>query len=135
MPYTTDWEPNGVCSHFTGFVTAEEYVRSAEDICADPRFDTLRFVIKNLAQVQDHSIHLDALEPIAAIRYGARYTNPNIRLLFITSDPKLVPFAYPSPRSFLRGLYDTRAFPDMDAARHWLAAQPPITRLGSELGP
>ena len=133
MPYTTAWEPHGVCSRFSGFVTAEEYVRSAEVICGDPRFEDLRFVIKDLAGVQDHSIHLDALEPIAAIRYGARFTNPNIRLIFITSDPKLVPFAYPSPDSFLRGLYDTRAFPDMASARRWLGEQTPITRQGTEL--
>ena len=133
MPYTTAWERHGVCSCFSGFVTAEEYVRSAEEICGDGRFDDLRFVIKDLASVQHHSIHLDALEPIAAIRYGARFTNPNIRLVLITSDPKLLPLAYPSPQSFLRGLYDTRAFPDMASARRWLGEQPPLTRLGTEL--
>ena len=107
MPYANVWEPRGVCTQFSGFVTAEEYVRSAEDICADPRFDELRFVIKDLLAIDGHSIDREAVEPIAAIRYGARYTNPNIYLILLTADPRLAPLARPDSKSFLRGLYDT----------------------------
>ena len=133
MPYTNVWEPRGVCTQFSGFVTAEEYVRSAEDICADPRFDELRFVIKDLLAIDGHSIDREAVEPIAAIRYGARYTNPNIYLILLTADPRLAPLAQPDSKSFLRGLYDSCAFADEAAARRWLAAQPPLTRLGAAL--
>lgn len=133
MPYANVWEPRGVCTQFSGFVTAEEYVRSAEDICADPRFDELRFVIKDLLAIDGHSIDREAVEPIAAIRYGARYTNPNIYLILLTADPRLAPLAQPDSKSFLRGLYDSCAFADEAAARRWLAAQPPLTRLGAAL--
>ncbi len=126
MPFSTVWEPQGVCTHFTGFVTADEYVRSAEAICADPRFDALRFVIKDLLALDGHSIDPHALEPIAAIRYGARFTNPNIYLVLLTTDPRLLPLAHPDQKSFLRGLYETRAFADAASARRWLAAQPPL---------
>ena len=128
MPFSTVWEPHGVCTQFSGFVTADEYVRSAEEICADPRFDGLRFVIKNLLAMDGHSIDPHALEPIAAIRYGARFTNPNIYLVLLTTDPRLAPLAHPDAKSFLRGLYETRAFPDEASARRWLAAQPPLAR-------
>ena len=133
MPYANVWEPRGVCTQFSGFVTAEEYVRSAEDICADPRFDELRFVIKDLLAIDGHSIDREAVEPIAAIRYGARYSNPNIYLIVLTADPRLAPLAEPDSKSFLRGLYETCAFTDEAAARRWLAAQPPLTRLGAAL--
>jgi hypothetical protein len=133
MPFANVWEPRGVCTQFSGFVTAEEYVRSAEEICADPRFDDLRFVIKDLLAIDGHSIDRAAVEPIAAIRYGARYTNPNIYLILLTADPRLAPLAQPDSKSFLRGLYDTCAFADEAAARRWLAAQPPLTRLGAAL--
>lgn len=131
MPFSNVWEPRGVCTRFSGFVSAEEYIRSAEDICADPRFDDLRFVIKDLLAIDDHSIDRAAIEPIAAIRYGARYTNPNIYLILLTTDPRLAPLAQPDSKSFLRGLYKTCAFRDEDAARRWLAAQPPLTRFGA----
>ncbi len=78
MPYANAWEPRGVCTQFSGFVTAEEYVRSAEDICADPRFDGLRFVIKHLLAIDDHAIDPHALEPIAAIRYGALHQSEHL---------------------------------------------------------
>ena len=133
MAFTNVWEPKGVTTHFTGFVTAEEYVRSAEDICADPRFDELRFVIKDLLAIDGHSIDAATIDPIAAIRYGARYTNPNIYLILLTADPRLAPLARPDATSFLRGLYETCAFVDEAAARRWLAVQPPLARLGSAL--
>jgi hypothetical protein len=132
MPWSNAWEPRGVCTQFSGFVTAEEYVLSAEDICAAPRFDGLRFVIKDLLAIEDHSIDLRALDPIAAIRYGARYTNPDIVLVLLTADPRLTPPAYPDPKSFLRGLYESRAFPDHASARRWLAAQPLLAGQRSE---
>jgi hypothetical protein len=135
MPYTNVWESRGVCTRFSGFVTAEDYIRSAEEICADPRFDELRFVIKDLLAIDDHSIDRAAIEPIAAIRYGARYTNPNIYVVLLTTDPRLAPLAQPESTSFLRGLYETCAFRDEVAARKWLALQPPLTRLGAALKP
>ncbi len=130
MAWLNIWEPRGVCTQFSGFVTAREYVDSAEDICADARFDELRFVIKDLLGIAGHSIDPEAHDPIAAIRYGARLTNPNIYLILLTIDPRLVPFAYPARDSVMRGLYDTRAFPDMAAARCWLATQPALDRAG-----
>ena len=133
MPYSNVWESRGVCTRFSGTVSAGEYVRSAEEICADPRFDELRFVIKDLLAIDGHSIDRDAVDPIAAIRYGARYSNPNIYLIVLTADPRLAPLAEPDSKSFLRGLYETCAFTDEAAARRWLAAQPPLTRLGAAL--
>ncbi len=131
MPYSNVWECRGVCTRFSGTVSAGEYVRSAEEICADPRFDDLRFVIKDLLAIDAHSIDREAIDPIAAIRYGARYSNPNIYLILLTADPRLAPLAEPDSKSFLRGLYETCAFADEAAARRWLAAQPPLTRLGA----
>ncbi len=131
MPWSNVWEPRGVCTHFSGFVTADEYVRSAEDICADSRFDDLRFVIKDLLTIEGHSIAPQAHDPIAAIRYGARFTNPDIYLVLLTTDPRLLPFAHPATTSFLHGLYETRAFASADAARCWLSAQPVLARRGA----
>ncbi len=133
MPYSNVWESRGVCTRFSGTVSAGEYVRSAEEICADPRFDDLRFVIKDLLAIDAHSIDLEAIDPIAAIRYGARYSNPNIYLILLTADPRLAPLAEPDSSPLLRGLYETCAFADEAAARRWLAAQPPLTRLGATL--
>lgn len=129
MSYTNVWEPGGVTTRFTGFVTAEEYVRSAEDICADPRFDDLRFVIKDLLHIAGHSIDPEANDPIAAIRYGAGFTNPNIHLVLLTTDPILVPFAHPERTSQLHGLCESHAFASDFAARNWLAGQPALVRL------
>lgn len=133
MAFTNIWEPGGVCTRFTGFVTAAEYVRSAEEICADARFDSLRFVIKDLLAIDDHAIEREACDAIAAIRYGAHFTNPNIYLVLLTTDERLVPFAHPKTGSLLHGLYESHAFASDAAARGWLAAQPPLARSSSTL--
>lgn len=135
MAYTNDWEPGGVTTRFTGFVTAAEYVRSAEDICADPRFDELRYVIKDLLAIDGHDVDPEACDPIAAIRYGASFTNPNIYLVLLTTDERLVPFAHPKSDSFLHGLYETHAFASDFAARSWLAAQPALLRPNAGMTP
>ncbi|MBW8759272.1 MAG: hypothetical protein JF586_16840 [Burkholderiales bacterium] len=134
MAFENVWEPAGVTTRFTGFVTAQEYVRSAEEICADARFDGLQFVIKDLLAIDDHAIEIEASDPIAAIRYGARFTNPNIYLVLLTTDERLLPFAHPRADSFLHGLYETHAFPSDEVARRWLAAQPPLARPDGRLG-
>ena len=128
MAYTNVWEPRGVTTRFTGFVTAEEYVRSAEEICADARFDGLQFVIKDLLAIDGHAIEPETSDAIAAIRYGARFTNPNIYLVLLTTDERLMPIAHPDTGSFLHGLYETHAFASDAAARRWLAAQPLLAR-------
>ena len=128
MAFENIWEPGGVTTHFTGFVMAAEYVRSAEEICANPLFDDLQFVIKDLLAITGHAIEPEACDAIAAIRYAARYSNPNIYLVLLTTDERLVPFAHPRMDSFLHGLYETHAFATDAAARRWLAAQPPLAR-------
>jgi len=135
MAYTNVWEPRGVTTRFTGFVTAEEYVRSAEEICADARFDGLQFVIKDLLAIDGHAIEPETSDAIAAIRYGARFTNPNIYLVLLTTDERLVPIAHPDTGSFLHGLYETHAFASDAAARRWLAAQPLLARPLGRLKP
>lgn len=133
MAFTNIWEPGGVCTRFTGFVTAVEYVRSAEEICADARFDSLRFVIKDLLAIDDHAIEYEACDAIAAIRYGAHFTNPNIYIVLLTTDERLVPFAHPKSDSLLHGLYVTHAFATDGAARRWLAVQPALSRPNGSL--
>jgi len=133
MAFENVWEPGGVTTRFTGFVTAAEYVRSAEEICADPRFDTLRFVIKDLLAITGHAIEPEACDPIAAIRHGARYTNPNIYLVLLTTDERLQTLAHPGTDSFLHGLYESHAFASDEAARRWLVAQPPLARPNGRL--
>ncbi len=135
MAWTNVWEPRGVCTRFSGVVSAAEYVRSAEDICAARRFDTLRFVIKDLTAIAGHTIDPHARDPIAAIRYGARFTNPDIYLVLLTTDETLLSYAFPKPGSMLRGLYETRAFANETAARGWLQAQGELRRTGAELQP
>lgn len=133
MPYVNAWEPAGVTTHFTGHVSASEYLRSAEEICAHADFDTLRFVIKDLLEIEGHSILPGSVENIAALRLGARLTNPNIYLVFITKDPGLVSFAMPDPKSLLRDIYHTQVFADRAQARAWLAAQRPLSKLVARL--
>lgn len=47
MPYETLWEQKGVVKRFRGFVTADEFVQSAEDIAAHPDFDRVTYIVND----------------------------------------------------------------------------------------
>jgi len=131
MPHDNTWEPHGVVKRFHGFVTAREFVDSAAEIAADPRFDDLHYVINDFLQIDGHDIDAAALEEIAVIRFGAMASNPNIRVLLLTADEKSIALARATLAPPLDGSYETRAFPSLEAARDWLSRQAPLEETAS----
>jgi hypothetical protein len=89
MAYENTWEQNGVVKRFTGFLTAAEFIKSAEDVGADPRFDNLRFVINDFLNVVGNDICEDTVKYIGAMHAGRAFTNPNIWVAFVATDREL----------------------------------------------
>ena len=68
MPYAIEWEPAGVYRRYYGDVTIAERRRSFDDICADPRFDDLRWSITDYLDVGAYEVTDEATAEIAASR-------------------------------------------------------------------
>jgi len=124
MPHTTTWEPRGVVKHFWGYVTGSEFADSVDEIACDPRFDDLRFSINNFLDIEGHSIDERAIERIAVTRIGSIRSNPNIRVIVITTDETVAQFKPLIEAPRFGRTYDTIVFDCMTHARQWLAEQP-----------
>ncbi|MBI4692462.1 MAG: hypothetical protein HY749_00385 [Gammaproteobacteria bacterium] len=94
MPHSFTWEPHVATVRFTGFVSGAEFIAGARTLGADPRFDTLYYVVNDFSAVTDHAIDgPDILEELGAISLGSRWTNPRLRVLVVTTDERIRRFA------------------------------------------
>jgi hypothetical protein len=107
---------------------ADEFVQSVEEIAADPRFDDLRFIVNDFLEVEDHDIDGRVLERIAITRLGSLSTNPNIRVLLITSDVRMAKLATGISTEPYGKTYETVVFATMAEAREWVELQLPLLK-------
>ena len=130
MGCTFDWRDQSVVKTFSGFITGSEFVRSAETVGADRRFDTLRIIYNDFLGIDGHSIDARAYARVAAARAGAALSNPNFRVAFIASGPaaqdlsRAIAGAGSSAAS-----YHPMVCATMAAGRAWFAAQPALDGL------
>lgn len=120
MPFDLIWEPRGVRRRYFGAVTIAERLRSFEAICADPRFDALRFTITDYRDVVDYEIEESATAEIAALHVAPSLTNPNIVLAAVVTDERIIA----AIRHFVSLAFTTQPyeiFADEAAARVWIA--------------
>ena len=71
MPYKVTWEPRGAYTRLTDVVTGNCLLQNINEICADPRFDMLRYHIIDCRNA-DHFDVRD--EPRAPARHSTSAT-------------------------------------------------------------
>lgn len=124
MPYTLRWEPGGVHRQYLGDVTIVDRRHSFERICADARFDDLRYSITNYLGVSSYEIDELATMEIAALHIGPGATNPNILIAAVVVDPRIIA-AITHFQSLRFTALPYRVFDSEAAARAWVSVQPP----------
>jgi hypothetical protein len=105
-------------------MSAGDFIHSAEEIAAHPSFDDLRFIINDYTGVEGNDVDADAIELIAAIRFGSSLTNPDVRVLVVSADPSLLDLVKAVGQPPLEGSNETVAFPSMQLAKAWILEQP-----------
>lgn len=126
MPCTFHWEHACVVKQFAGFVSAREFITSAETVAADPRFDDLRLIVNDLSGIDGHAIDVQAYLAVAASRIGAMRTNPNYRVAFVAREVDVGPLENVFGAG-MQGLpFDPVIVPSLAAARAWMAEQPDL---------
>ena len=122
MPYELIWEPQGVYRRYYGHVTIEERQRSFDEICADPRFMSLRYSITDYLDVEGYEITPQATEDIADRHVGPLQRNPNIVIAAAVLDQRIAG-AIEHFMSLKRFSQPYRMFASVDAARAWIGAE------------
>lgn len=120
MPYRLIWEKNGLVEVYSGEVTGPEMNRLNELVAADPRFDSLWWIIADVSDASATEDLADYYEEGAAMAYAASRSNNRIIIAVVAPDPKMAKIAarfqeYPSP-------FPYRIFSSMEAAREWIWA-------------
>lgn len=119
MPHEIIWEERGVHKRFSGFLSFEEFARVQEEILADPRVDTLRYIINDFLAVEGYSVTREQAEYSGAINRGTSFSNARIRVACVTTDMsvRLLIIA-----AALFSSLEVRTFPTLDMARAWAGA-------------
>jgi hypothetical protein len=120
MPHEIIWEPKGVYKRFSGHVSAAEFLNSQEEVLADPRIDSARYVINDFLGVTSYVATKDDAEYSAAYNRGANFSNPRLRVACITTSPGIrVLVAAAALVSTLK----LKAFSSQEEARRWADEQ------------
>jgi len=119
MSYETSWEPRGICQKFWGTVSSPELFDSLTDIHHDPRFDSIRYVIKDLLGVEVFDVGVKTLLDGRAFNLVAQQTNPNIVVAVVTTSPRIVQ-ASEIASSYHLDAYPRKTFPTVADAREWI---------------
>lgn len=127
MPYELAWEPpRGVHRRYFGHVTIAQRQESFERICADRRFDDLRYTITNYLDVESYEITERATAEIAALHVGPIRTNPRIVIAAVVVDEKIIAaIQHFISLQFISQPY--RIFATEGGARAWIAGLDPGT--------
>lgn len=120
MPYTITWEGRGFYKRFTGRVTYQEYARSQEQVLGDERIDEARYVINDMLAVEGYAITSDEAEYLAAFNRGSSYSNPRLRVAYVTTDIRAILLLRLA--STISSL-ELKAFPTLEEARAWGVAE------------
>lgn len=121
MPYELNWESAGVHKRLFGHVTPPELHESGQRLAADARFDATRFIINDYSGVQSHTLTPDDFDEVAALQLGAYATNPNVLVVYVTTDEALAQMVRHSLMQPPSASYEVIVVPDMAQARECLA--------------
>lgn len=134
MAYEVEWEPEGVIKRFSDFVSDREFIQAVERTQADARFDEAHYVINDFSKVSGHSVSEEALTQISAINYGAHASNPNCRIVYVTTDETLKEGVKNILVASSMSSYQTEIRASVAEARDWLDSQPKLHLLSNVMG-
>lgn len=126
MTFVIHWETHGVYRQYHGHIGGDELLTSVQRVESDARFDGLRYVINDCLGVLGIDIPDTTIHLLAAIDQAAALSNPNIRIAVVATDRQIQALSqlYAGTQ---RG-YPLAVFPDLAAARAWVAGEPPLDR-------
>ncbi len=120
MPYELTWEERGVYKRFWGFISFQEYARTQELVLGDSRIDDMRYVINDFRAVEGYTVTAEQVAYLAAFNRGSSFSNPRIRIAYVTSDAKVI-FLLRAGAVF--SSYPLKDFATLEAAREWVAKE------------
>lgn len=121
MPAEVIWEERGVRRHYSGVVTATEFLQSIFTVQSDPRFDSLAYSILDALDVTGTDVSDFDIKAVAAHSIGAQNSNSTVKVALVVTDPTILAMAQiflsPPYSSYPAEILSTR-----EEARAWISA-------------
>ena len=121
MPAEIIWEKRGVRRHYSGVVTATEFLQSIFSVQSDPRFDSLAYSILDALDVTGTDVSDFDVKAVAAHSIGALNSNSTVKVALVVTDPALLAMAQiflsPPYSSYPADILSTR-----EEAQAWIRA-------------
>lgn len=125
MPFLLTPEPQGMWTRFSGHVTTAEFLQATLANHKRPEFDDSWYVIHDYSAATSFAINLDEIKLAAVHSAGAFFSNPDVLLAGVTTDPGLLTLM-PLFAQITR--YPTRCFATLEQAREWITENKPQRR-------
>ncbi len=131
MEHVTTWGERAATTRFQGFVNAEDFLRCAFELTADPRFDAMTFFVADFLDISGHAIDTASTrDDLAAQAMGGRATNQRYRIVVVADDAGIASFTDKMRQAYAHGGPEIFAFKTREGAAQWMDAQatPPYFR-------
>lgn len=124
MPYTTNWEKNGIYWQLSGVVTSEEIFNFTNSFYQDPKSDTIKYQIVDCLNIIKFELSDNTMKEVAALDYAASLSIHNIKvaLLINDSDSKTINQTYINYLHTFNSDWVVKIFDNLNDARQWVSA-------------
>ena len=128
MQCSVNWEKKGVICQYHGMFVVNDLAQTSRVVCGDARFDTTQYSMIDLlgiTDLEDRPIEqtLQMLKEIAFINAAAARSNPQIKVVIITSDETIAAFAAYYASELTICSWQASLFENIPMARDWVSCR------------
>ena len=120
MPYTTEWQENGIWWTYCGVVTAKEVLECNLEIYGDDRFDSLTYELMDLSQAERLELTEAQVKKIAYLDKAAARSNPNMRVALVSKMDLIKELFEMYAKYSEESPWEIENFETVEEARKWL---------------
>ena len=122
MPFTKDWETEGVVTTFFGTVSIEEVLKADKEFYEDPRSDQSKYQITDFSGITAELVNDVDIQKISALDAGSSVAIPSLKVALVTSDQyvKSLCQKYIDYSRLLNSTWKFKICEDLKNARKWV---------------
>jgi len=123
------WEDDILRVRAFGQVTSKALLQGARELTADPRYDSLQFIVVDFLDADlSTSSFLGIVDDLLAVLIGSSYANANVRIAVIAQDHHILDLTEALGRFKSEPMPQIFAFCTRASVAEWIAQQPRLNK-------
>lgn len=120
MPYTNNWEKEGLYRQFTGNIGGDEILESNFELHTSPNFETIKYIINDFRGITGHSINSTHTKIYALTDNIISNTKGELSIALIVTQAPLLVLAELYREQMTGKLFTCEIFQNVEDARKWI---------------